>query len=152
MKKLFLLLILSIGILSCEKNADDNIENQNQLLLKDMNPYKGTKETIVTIIGEGFNIDISLNKVTLNDKICPIISVDSNQIVFSIPENANSGNIVVNSGILTSELPYFTFLRTINEEEVVASNTVGINKPYGIVKDDLDNLYVLDNFNHQIKK
>jgi serine/threonine protein kinase, bacterial len=63
--------------------------------ISDFSPKSGTKNTIITITGDGFGEDASNIKVTVNSKAAEIISVSNKSISAKIPARAFTGLVSV---------------------------------------------------------
>jgi Mg-chelatase subunit ChlD len=58
-------------------------------------PTQAVTGAQVNIIGRGFAADPSLNLITFNGVLAPIIACDSSTLLVQVPENATSGPVVV---------------------------------------------------------
>ena len=95
MKKIIALFSLLI-LLSCSKDDDNKEVTPIDLLITNISPASGPKNTSVTITGTGFNKISSGNIVTINGKECQIISNTTTQINIKVPpgrlrKNKSSG-------------------------------------------------------------
>ena len=153
------LLILSI---SCKKEDEKISPPIKTIIINDVSPSSGYKNTLVLLTGTGFSLILANNVVTLNGKTCPLINGSTTALVVSVPPSAGSGNFKVSAEGGMGLSPNFAFLYTYTVSNFAGSATVGsangqgenasFNNPNGIDTDADGNIYVCDSYNHSIRK
>ncbi|MBC8110389.1 MAG: IPT/TIG domain-containing protein, partial [Verrucomicrobia bacterium] len=135
--------------------------NAQNLQIQSITPTKGPKETVVTLVGQGFSNVMAENTVTLNDKPATVLKASVTQLLVKVPPQAGTGKVKVMVRDKTTEGPIFTYSwRTV--VYTVAGSTKGFadgdaktakfDSPSDVAVDDDGNLYVTDRDNHKIRK
>lgn len=155
-KTFLLILIFAVTLVSCNKDgANPDITT--------ITPTSGTKETVVTINGDGFGGSSKSVSVFFNGKEAEIIDVKNTALKVKVPEFANTGNvkIIVNGVELIG--PEFAYLFSdINVSLIAGSGAAGVangtgataqfNLPLRAAVDDANNIFVTDYRNNMIRK
>jgi hypothetical protein len=127
MKQLQLLLaflVFTIFIYSCKKE-DDTIQPPVLTNVTTASGIaSGPKNTVITIKGANFTTDITKIIVTVNGKVCQILTATADSITAKIPVNCGTGNIVVtiNGTVLTGTVFTYIYTYTLNS---ITNGTVG---------------------------
>ena len=116
MKLRFLIITLSsLALFSCEKEAPTP-----QMTLSEVTPTYGVPGTIITLKGDHFNVDGSL-QVFVNDLEIIPESVGKNEIKLLLPEEAQTGFISVqNNDLILNSDTEFEVLKDIPRDGLVA--------------------------------
>lgn len=160
MKKIITLFSLLL-LLSCSKDDENNEVAPVDLVITNISPASGPKNTPVTIIGSGFSSVSSENAVTINGKVCPVINSTSTQLTITIPPSAGSGNIKVAVNNTSAESNNFDF-RVTTTVTTIAGGASGYVDGQGsaarfdlasdLTIDSEGNLFVVDTRNNKIRK
>lgn len=158
--KIGLIAILYFTVNGCSKN--DNSDNDTYVpTLSAIAPNNGPKTTLVTITGTNFGTDLNTVKVFFNEKEAVVQSVTNTVIEAIVPVSAYTGvvKVMVNDTELIG--PEFTYILTVLVDTFAGSDAGNIdgslesakfNYPTGLAFDSKDNLFVVDNTNHSIRK
>lgn len=106
---LCMLTCMLITLLSgCGGDDDSTPEPEEPPTISSITPDSGPVGTQVTISGTNFSTTASSNSVTINGVSATVNSATATSIVFTIPENATTGNVVVTVNGETVTGPRFT--------------------------------------------
>jgi len=109
MKNFYILLLLTITFISCDKNE----EAEAALTISSIYPTTGPTGTIVMLTGTGFSTTISENEVTLNNIPVKVNKATSKSLSVAIPARAGIGKIIVRvKGAITESTTPFTHITT----------------------------------------
>jgi IPT/TIG domain len=110
----------------------------------------GPKNTVVTLKGTNFTSDLSKIKVTVNDKVCTILSASVDSIKFQVPAYCGRGNILLEINGIKITGPIFEYVYTYTLSSVT-NGIVGYqdgplatstwNQIQGLCVDTSDNIY-----------
>lgn len=160
MKKIITLFSLLL-LLSCSKDDENNEVAPVDLVITNISPASGPKNTPVTIIGSGFSSVSSENAVTINGKVCPVINSTSTQLTITIPPSAGSGNIKVAVNNTSAESNNFDFIVTTTVTTIAGGASGFVDGQGSAARFDLasdltidseGNLFVVDTRNNKIRK
>jgi len=150
MKKLFLLLIPVLFILSCNKDADLPLHT-----IAGVAPLTGPFNTSVTITGTGFISGSSENKVFFNGKQATVNSSTTTELVVLVPVFAETGPVEVIIDGRTVTGPIFNFEYSFTVSTVAGIPGAGdiqdgtpanakFYSPNGLDLDDAGNVIIAD--------
>jgi Leucine-rich repeat (LRR) protein len=88
--------------------------------ISSINPVAGVPGDTITIIGNNFNEDITLNRVTFNNVVAEVVTCATNQLTVSVPEGATTGFITVEN---TSVFPVGGSCVSMFEFPILQANT-----------------------------
>ena len=131
--------------------------------ISSISPDKGKMNTIVTVNGQFFGLDINEVNVTFNDVPADIESIHSeNQLTVKVPQGAMTGDVKIEIDGYSAIGPAFEYQFTVNVSTVAGNGTAGsnngtgtgarFNRPSGITFDASGNMYVADLYNHRIRQ
>lgn len=163
LRNYFILFILVL-IASCSKDSDPSATTDApivNLAITNISPTTGPKNTPVTITGTGFSTTLANNTVTINGKVCTIISTTATQMNITIPPSAGSGKIRIVVGDANAESNPFDYILTATVS-TFAGSTLGFNdgqgvsaqfnSPRGMTINAAGELFVVEESNHSIRK
>jgi hypothetical protein len=112
--RFFAFLFITGIFLSCKKNNDTPAEPTPVLttVTTATGIVGGPKNTVITIKGTNFITDLSKITVTVNGKICEILSATADSIKAKILPYCGTGNIVLNLNGTVLNGPIFTYVYT----------------------------------------
>lgn len=159
-----IIIILSVLVIatSCKKDDEDIIVIEPTL--KNISPTSGSKETVVTINGNGFETNTDNIKVFFNNTETNVLSITENQITAEVPRLAMTGIVKVISNGKELIGPEFTYLFSEAHVSTLAGNkeeggnvdgqgdNARLGAMDGIVIDMEGNLNVIEPFNNTIRK
>ena len=153
------LLVLSI---SCKKEDEKIVTPIKTIIINDVSPSSGVKNTLVLLTGSGFSEVLANNTVILNGKTCLVIEGTASELIVSIPPSAGSGKFNISAEGATGTSPNFEFLYTYTVSNFAGNGTVGstngqgpnasFNSPFGMDTDAEGNIYVCDAVSQKIRK
>ena len=159
--KVFVYFLL-IACVACKKDKNNEVQGPNPVITG-ISPATGTKGTIVTIKGSGFEADVSNIIVLINGKVSAVLEASATEIKFAVPPRTGTGLVAVDVNGKTASGPLFTYIYTV--EVSTYSGTPGVsgfangaatsalfNNPRGLTIDAIGNLYVADELNHRIRR
>ncbi len=164
MKRRIVLSIITIcvvALMSCKK-SDSPIVVEPLPTITFISPTSGPKNTVVTITGTEFGINLATLKVYFNGVQATVQSATNTQIRVVVPNGAGNGIVKLEKTPTVSiDGPAFNYLipgTTIT----FAGNTSGFGNgngisalfgnPYGLAKDASGNIFVADRNNNRIRK
>lgn len=159
--KNFITLFSLLLLFSCSKDDENNEVAPVDLVITNISPASGPKNTPVTIIGSGFSSVSSENAVTINGKVCPVINSTSTQLTITIPPSAGSGNIKVAVNNTSAESNNFDFIVTTTVTTIAGGASGYVDGQGSVARFDLasdltidseGNLFVVDTRNNKIRK
>ena len=160
MKKIITLFSFLL-LLSCSNDDENNEVAPIDLVITNISPASGAKNTSVTITGTGFSKISSGNIITINGKECPIVSNTTTQINIKIPPGAGSGKIKVVVGDTNAESANFDFVFT-TVVTTLAGSSIGFadgqgseakfRGPTDVSVDAFFNVFVADGGNNTVRK
>jgi len=144
-------------LLSCSNDDGNKEVTPVDLLITNISPASGPKNTSVTITGTGFSKISSGNIVTINGKECSIVSNTATQINIKVPPGAGSGKIKVVVGDANAESANFDFVFTIEVTTLAGNgsqsfadgqgNEAKFSNPTDVSVDPFFNVFVADGNN-----
>jgi len=161
----FSFLIGAVTLTGCSK--DDSIvqpddPNNPVTAISSMSPENGPKETTVTINGTNFGTDTNVISISINGVEASITNLTNTQIEFAVPPRAYNGDVMVSingteytAGYFDyeiSEVQVSTFAGTISGDTNGDITTAKFNSPFSMAFDSEGYLFVVDHYNHKIKK
>jgi streptogramin lyase len=156
MKLIFPLAAL-LFFVSCSKKIDNTT-----ISVSDVFPTTAGGGDTVTVYGKNFPLQISSEKITINNKPVEVVSTSSDSIKFVVPKKIGSGKLLVSIGTDSFEAAEFTYKYRAVVSTVAGTGAVGradgqgsqaeFNEPWGITTDGNGNLYVADSYNRLIRK
>jgi serine/threonine protein kinase, bacterial len=140
MKHLFRLFQLSIlFVLLFNAACKDKKVSVPEPSISDFSPKIGTKNTVITIAGEGFGTDASKIIVYVNNKEAELVSVNNSIITAKVPARAFTGVVSVSvGGVLTSYGVAFEYITSIAQ----TSNVINLTGTSALYFDGNNDLYV----------
>jgi serine/threonine protein kinase, bacterial len=113
--------------------------------ISDFSPKTGTKNTVITIDGDGFGTDASKITVYVNNKEAELVSVSNTSIVAKVPARAFTGVVSVSVGdVSTSYGVAFEYITSSAQVSNVINLTAG---SASLFFGSNDYLYVANNSN-----
>ncbi|ERJ58700.1 IPT/TIG domain-containing protein [Sphingobacterium paucimobilis] len=164
MKRIIIFFLATIILLSCKENKEPNLWAPPEPVIVNIQPDRGTEETIVTISGRKFSGTISNNLVKINGVPATVIEAADNLLKVIVPPNSGSGPVTVTVNNYEGIGPKFIYMEKVYEYIVstFAGSTIGLTNgtgtnakfqhPTSIAIDAFDNLIVCDRTNHTIRK
>ena len=147
-KSLFgVLLLLTIGILSCNKTETTDTSVQ----ITTLSATHAAKNGLVTITGKNFTTDTTQIEVTINGVRCSIVSATATAIVIKVPKKCGSGDLIVKINGISSNRIGFTYDWTTTITSLNDGTTGNVDGPLatskwqestGLCIDNADNIYV----------
>jgi sugar lactone lactonase YvrE len=145
-----------LSIVSCKK---DNITtpvtpSDPAPAVTAISPVSGPKNTVVTITGTNFGVNLATLKVYFNGVQATVQTATNTAITAVVPFGAGTGTVKVEktAGVQVTG-PVFTYLGNGAVSTLALTGSVtSLNLPSGIVKDAAGNLFVCDRDNHRIVK
>lgn len=156
LNKITLLFFTAITFISCNK---DDINTT----ITSISPESGPKETIVSIQGDHFGVDMDKVSVYFNGKEAEVLTVSESTITATVPARAFSGLVKVIANGIESIGPKFTYvISEVNTSLIAGNGTPGyangtgavaqFNTPIGLTIDNQDNIFVSEYGNNRIRK
>jgi len=163
LKSTLLLLLLISTISSCNRDGDNEPDQQINIKIASISPDIGPKETVVTITGENFGTDTDLVSVYFNGKEAEVLTLNDTEITAKVPPLAYTGLVSITIGDDTEVGPEFTYTISVVESSIVAGSgaqgstngtgtAASFYSPVSLAIDSQDNIFVVDNGNHKIRK
>jgi sugar lactone lactonase YvrE len=153
--------LLTLMFNSCN-NPDDPTDTSTELSVIEITPDSGPKNTIVKIVGTGFNLVPSNNEVTLNGKVCTVTDAFGEMLTIIIPAGAGSGKIKIETNGKVIFTPVFKYEYTEVNVTTLAGSLPGFKDgmgteaqfktPITVAIDTSGNIYVADQGNQKIRK
>lgn len=140
---------------SCKKDSTTNpTPDDTAPVVTAISPTSGPKNTVVTITGTDFGVNLSTLKVYFNGVQATVQTATNTQITAVVPANAGTGLVKVEkTPALTTNGPAFTYTGNGFTSTFSLSGAAStLNRPSGITKDAGGNFYVCDRDNHRIVK
>ncbi|MFN8290864.1 MAG: IPT/TIG domain-containing protein [Chitinophagaceae bacterium] len=149
------ILLSALIFASCKK--DDTITpapTDPAPVITGISPTSGPKNTVVTITGTDFGVNLSTLKVYFNGVQATVQTATATQITVLVPANAGTGIVKVEkTPALIANGPAFTYTGSGWTSTLsVSGPATALNHPSGIAKDAGGNLYVCDRDNNRIVK
>jgi IPT/TIG domain/NHL repeat len=119
-----------------------------------ISPTSGPKNTIVTIAGTNFGVNLATLKVYFNGVQATVQTATNTAITAVVPVGASTGAVKVEKTPTVQVTgPVFTYqgYGTVSTLSLTGAAST-FNLPIGIVRDAADNLFVCDRDNHRIVK
>lgn len=165
-KKIFLALtgMLTIVFSSCKKTdgTTDTITTDPTVTITSISPATGPKNTLVTITGTNFGINLSTLKVYFNGVQANVQSATNTVITAYVPVSAGTGVVKVEkTPTVQATGPVFTYMvpgatATFAGGAGGYADGTGANasfsNPTAITKDAAGNFYVADRNNNRVRK
>jgi sugar lactone lactonase YvrE len=145
--------IAIVALMSCKKSDSTPIVDPLPTITS-ISPSTGAKNTVVTITGTEFGINLATLKVYFNGVQATVQTATNTVITAIVPVGSGTGTVrVEKTPTIQVTGPVFTYLpigtvNTINLTGAVTSLTT----PTGVVRDASGNLFVCDRDNHRIVK
>lgn len=148
---------------SCKKSDTTVVPTpEPAVTITNISPANGSKNTVVSITGTNFGINLATLKVYFNGVQATVQSATNTEIKAVVPVGAGTGIVKVEkTPTVQVNGPVFTYLIP-GETTTFAGNTQGyldaagtsalFGNPYGITRDANGNLYVADRNNNRIRK
>lgn len=106
----WLIIITTVVSLTLVSSCKDEAVPEPNLTITSFSPTSGGPGTVVELIGAGFSATASENAVTLNGKVCPVLTATTTKVTITIPADAGSGFIAITVGGKTAQRGTFTFI------------------------------------------
>ncbi len=164
MKKSIILFLAILTLVGCRDNNEPNLWAPLEPAIVNIQPDRGSEETIITISGRRFSGSVSDNIVKINGVTATVIEAADNLLKVVVPANTGSGPVSVTVNGHEGVGPVFTYTEKVREYMVSTFagstaglvNGIGINAkfqhPNSIAIDAFDNLIICDRTNHTIRK
>ncbi len=151
--KLLLFAIVLMDLISCNKATEDIETAREQPVIQTIIPSSGTYESIVTIVGKNFALQINSNKVRFNGSLATVLRSTGDSLIVKAPAQFTTGPVSVQWGNEVIEGPVFELF----EGEVITIAGTGeigyedgpgasarFNYPNCLALDSDGNVYVSD--------
>ncbi len=162
LKAIFSLMTISALVFTTSCKKDDTSTPTPLPTVTSINPTSGPKNTVVTITGNNFGINLATLKVYFNSVQATVQSATNTIITVVVPANAGTGVVMVEkSPTVFVNGPVFNYhgagtTTTFAGNNAGYADAAGTNalfgNPYGIAKDAGGNLFVADRNNNRIRK
>jgi sugar lactone lactonase YvrE len=151
-----------LALSSCKKTDSPVASPEPVVTITNISPANGPKNTVVTITGNNFGINLTTLKVYFNGVQATVQSATNTQIRAVVPVAAGTGIVKVEKtpAVITNG-PVFTYLIPGETTTFAGSgpgylDATGTNAlfsfPYGLINDASGNIYVADRSNNRIRK
>lgn len=153
----------TLSIASCKKGETDPVPTPAPLpAITSISPAAGPKNTVVTITGTEFGVNLATLKVYFNGVQATVQSATNTQIKAIVPTGAGTGIVKVEkSPAVSVNGPVFNYLNpgatiTFAGSTVGYQDGTGTNAAFsrltGLIKDNDGNIFVADRDNNRIRK
>ena len=106
---LVLAFIFSFLFYSCTRNSPtDPTPNTSTLRITSINPTSGTRLSLDTIYGIGFNENAALDSAFFGGVAANILNAKSTQLIVQVPAAANTGKVSIHVNGNVADGPTFT--------------------------------------------
>jgi hypothetical protein len=99
---------------SCKKGGDDSSTTPASVtqVSTASGVMGGPKNTLLTITGTNLPTDPSAITVTINGKVCTVVSASATSLVVKVPPYAGTGTIIINLNGVVTNGPVFNYVYT----------------------------------------
>src|SRR5690606_37437654 len=134
MKKIIVFLLTIFTLFSCRENKEPNLWSPPEPVIVNIQPDRGSEETIITISGRKFSGAVSNNIVKINGVVATVIEAADNLLKVVVPPNTGSGPVTVTVNGYEGIGPKFTYVEKVYEYIVstFAGSTAGLVNGIGI--------------------
>ena len=145
-------LAMVVLLFACKKN-DDIVAPATPVIVgvtTASGVASGPKNTVITIKGSNFTSDLSKIQVTVNGKVCTVLSATPDSIKATLPAYCGSGDVVLIIDGKSYNGPFFTYVYTYNLTSLNNGTLGYVDGPLataqfeefvGITIDGNDNIY-----------
>lgn len=155
--------VCMLAISSCKKTENTPAPTPDPApVITSITPSNGSKNTVVTITGTNFGVNLATLKVYFNGVQATVQSATNTEIRAVVPVGAGTGVVKVEkTPTVQVNGPVFNYLIPGETTTFAGNNTgyldgTGTNAlfsfPYGLINDASGNIYVADRSNNRIRK